>query len=224
MGTNAAGLKAKKDSLLSNIEIFNFPSCITIQESKLRNCSNFKLDKYQVFEKRREGAGGGLLTAIDHNLDPVLIQSDEDCEVLVVQCILRRQKIRIINGYGPQEDDPLIKRMKFWETIEQEVVSAKKEKCMILIELDANAKLGSEIIRNDPNKISENGRLLRNLIERKSLELLNSSPLCEGTITRHRVTRNSEEKSVIDYIITCDKLRAFLVDMTIDDKRDFPLV
>ena len=211
MGTNAAGLKAKKDSLLSNIEIFNYPSCITIQESKLRNCSNFKLDNYQVFEKRREGAGGGLLTAIDHNLDPVLIQSDdEDCEILVVQCNLGKQKIRIINGYGPQEDDPLVKRMKFWETIEHEIVSAKNEKCMILIELDANAKLGSQIIRNDPNKISENGQLLRNLIERKSLELLNNSPLCEGTITRHRVTKNSEEKSVIDYIITCDKLRAFL--------------
>ena len=35
MGTNAAGLKAKKDSLLSNIEIFNFPSCITIQETQV---------------------------------------------------------------------------------------------------------------------------------------------------------------------------------------------
>ena len=78
MGTNAAGLKAKRDSLLSNIEFFNFPSCITIQESKLRNCGNFKLDKYQVFEKRREGGGGGLLTAIDHNLDPVLIQSEDE--------------------------------------------------------------------------------------------------------------------------------------------------
>ena len=55
MGTNAAGLKAKKDSLLSNIEIYNFPSCITIQESKLRNCGNFKLDKYQVFENDVRG-------------------------------------------------------------------------------------------------------------------------------------------------------------------------
>ena len=93
---------------MSNIEFFNFPSCIAIQESKLRNCGNFKLEKYQVFEKRREGAGGGLLTAIDHNLDPVLIQSeDEDCEILVVQCNLEKQKVRIINGYGPQEDEPL---------------------------------------------------------------------------------------------------------------------
>ena len=166
MGTNAAGLKAKRDSLLSNIEFFNFPSCITIQESKLRNCGNFKLEKYQVFEKRREGAGGGLLTAIDHNLDPVLIQSeDEECEILVVQCNLGKQKVRIINGYGPQEDEPLIKRMIFWEKIEQEVVAAQNEKCMILIELDANAKLGSQLIGNDPNKMSENGRLLKNLIE-----------------------------------------------------------
>ena len=113
--------------------------------------------------------------------------------------------------------------MIFWEKIEQEVVAAQNEKCMILIELDANAKLGSQLIRNDPNKMSENGRLLKNLIDRPSLEVLNNSPLCEGTITRHRVTKNSEEKSVIDYIITCDKLRVFLEKMTIDDKRDVTL-
>ena len=113
--------------------------------------------------------------------------------------------------------------MIFWEKIEQEVVAAQNEKCMILIELDANAKLGSQLIRNDPNKMSENGRLLKNLIDRPSLEVLNNSPLCEGTITRYRVTKNSEEKSVIDYIITCDKLRVFLEKMTIDDKRDVTL-
>ena len=68
MGTNAAGLKAKKDSLLNNIKMFNYPSCISIQETKLRNCGNFKLKNYQVFEKRRSGFGGGLLTA---SIDPI---------------------------------------------------------------------------------------------------------------------------------------------------------
>ena len=223
MGTNSAGLKAKKDSFLNNIQVFNFPSCITIQETKLRNCGNFKLNNYQVFEKRRTGLGGGLLTAIDQNLDPVLIQSaNDDCEVLVVQCQVGSQNIRIINGYGPQEDEPLNKRLTFWQAMEQEVVSAKNANCMVLIEFDANAKLGYELIKDDPNQISENGRLLKDVIQRETLVLLNSSPLCQGVVTRHRVTKNSEEKSVIDFIITCEKLAAFLENMVIDDARNFP--
>ena len=63
LGTNAAGLKAKKDSLLNNIKLFNFPSCI--QETKLRNNANVRIHNYQVFEKINLGFGGGLLTAVD---------------------------------------------------------------------------------------------------------------------------------------------------------------
>ena len=37
LGTNAAGLKAKKDSLKENIKLFNYPSVITVQETKYRN-------------------------------------------------------------------------------------------------------------------------------------------------------------------------------------------
>ena len=128
----------------------------------------------------------------------------------MVQCQIGSQQIRIINGYGPQEDDPLNKRLVFWQAIEQEVVSAKSANCMVLIELDANAKLGYELIKDDPNRMSENGRFLKDIIEREALVLLNSSPLCQGVVTRHRVTKNAEEKSVIDFIITCDKLSIFL--------------
>ena len=75
LGTNAAGLKAKKDSLKENIRLFNFPSVITVQETKYRKCANFKLDNYQIFEKVRHGVGGGLLTAINKSLEQVLIQA-----------------------------------------------------------------------------------------------------------------------------------------------------
>ena len=55
-GTNSAGLKAKRDSLIHNITLFNNPSIITIQESKLRITGNFKLKKYKVFENNPPGA------------------------------------------------------------------------------------------------------------------------------------------------------------------------
>ena len=47
-----------------------------------------KLPGYQVFQKVRNGLGGGLLTAVEENLEPVLISTGkkEDSEILVVQC------------------------------------------------------------------------------------------------------------------------------------------
>ena len=71
----------------------------------------------------------------------------------MVQCQIKDEKVRIINGYGPQEDDPSNTRLLFWQSLEQEIVSAKNENCMILIQMDANAKLGNMIIRQDPNEM-----------------------------------------------------------------------
>ena len=157
-----------KDSLLENIKLFNFPSVITVQESKLRKSGTFKIENYQIFEKIRAGFGGGLLTAVDLNLEPVLIESaNEESEILTVQCKIDLSSIRIINGYGPQEDDPIIKRFEFWQSLEQEIAASKNANCMTLIQMDGNAKLGKSIISQDPNDISENGRLLRDLIERE---------------------------------------------------------
>ena len=75
MGSNSAGLKSKMESLIQNIKVFDNPSCITLQETKLRKCGTVKLNEYQVFEKVRSGLGGGLLTAINTNLNPVLIEA-----------------------------------------------------------------------------------------------------------------------------------------------------
>ena len=88
-GNNSNGLKAKMKSLRAAITIFDKPSCITIQETKLRQANFVKLDGYTVFEKQRVGLGGGLLTAIAEDLDPVLVSDGgEENEILVVQAKL----------------------------------------------------------------------------------------------------------------------------------------
>ena len=76
LACNANGLKGKFESLKNNINYFK-PSCILIQESKLRSTGSHKLNGYQIFEFNRQGAGGGLFTAIDENLNPVLIRTGE---------------------------------------------------------------------------------------------------------------------------------------------------
>ena len=184
-----------------------------------------KINNYQVFEKIRPGLGGGLLTAIKVNLNPVLISPcNEDAEILVVQCQVNDQKIRIINGYGPQDDDELARRLDFWMSLEREIISAKDNNCLVLVQLDANAKVGRSVILSDPNQTSENGKLLLEMLERENLFLQNISAKCKGVITRQRFTKHGVEQSVLDYIITCEKLQGVLEEMLIDEDQTFSLM
>ena len=96
LGNNCFGLKTKKESLHQTIQAFKFPSCLTLQETKLRKMGSIKIDEYQVFEKIRPGLGGGLLTAIKENLNPVLISPfNEEDEIIIVQCQINEMKIRM---------------------------------------------------------------------------------------------------------------------------------
>ena len=89
----------------------------------------------------------------------------------------------------------------------------------MLIEMDANAKVGKNIINDDPNETSETGKLLLDFVSRQNLKILNASDKCAGVITRHRVTENRTEESVIDYIVVCDTFATFLEEMVIDEKQ-----
>ena len=114
-------------------------------------------------------------------------------------------------------------RLSFWQSLEQEIVAAKNLSCMVLLQMDANAKVGNTCIPGDPNQMSANGRLLVDLISRENLVLVNSSAVCSGVITRHRVTQEKVEKSILDSLIVCDKLEQYLEMMIIDEERNFPL-
>ena len=200
---------------------FGTPSCVLLQETKLRFPGTFKLKGYQVFEKIRKGQGGGLLTAIAENLSPVLISTgSEEVEILVVQVLVGKFKIRIVNGYGPQESELKGKILTFWQQFEAEVIDAKENDCLVIIEIDANAKLGPSIIKNDMHSITENGSLLRDILRRQNLTCLNGETRCEGLVTRHRRTVHGDEKSVIDFIIVCDQLLPFFNRMVVDEKRE----
>ena len=224
IGTNAAGLNPKRDSFYSLINKFR-PSVITVQESKLPKSGLIKIPGYQIFEKiRKNKKGGGLLTAADDDLNPVLVSNgSEENEIITIQADLGEHTVRIINAYGPQEDDEQQKVMSFWQEIELEVINARDNNCLIIIELDGNAKVGPEVIREDPNKMSNNGQIMLDILERQNLEIANASDVCDGTITRERVAGEKTEKSVIDYIIVCEKMKSFLKKMKIDEQRAYVL-
>ena len=96
------------------------------------------------------------------NLAPVLIDSPKS-EILVVQTKVGPLNIRIINAYGPQESENKQVISEFWQGLEKQVISAKDNNCCVLVQIDANAKLGKDVIPGDPHDRSANGQLLLDL-------------------------------------------------------------
>ena len=135
----------------------------------------------------------------------------------MVQIKVGHLDVRVFNAYGPQEDE-FSASFKFWLSLEKEIMKAKQQNCCILLEMDANAKIETEF-----QKLSENGKLLMDLCGRQDLKILNNSPLCQGVITRHRITKHKEEKSTLDYVVVCDVLANYVTNMLIDEKRMFTL-
>ena len=98
LGSNSAGLLNKKESFFRNISLFD-PSVYFIQESKVPHKGKVKHSDYVIFERvRKIGGGGGLLTAVHKNLNPVSVGDECEEEVLVVQADILDKKVRFINA------------------------------------------------------------------------------------------------------------------------------
>ena len=155
-------------------------------------------------------------------MKPVSI-GDDDEVVLTVQVTIMEQKVRFINGYGPQENSNEEVKANFFNKLDEQVKSAQMAGTFICIELDANSKLGSALIPGDPKPQSSNGKLLQRFIEENDLICVNGTTLCEGVTTRFRKTVNSIERSVLDYFIVCKKFFKLILQMKIDEERTYPL-
>ena len=124
-GINAAGIKSKTESfneILSRLQ----PQIWMIEETKLKENENIKgeaLKNFQVFYKsRHETQGGGLAIGINKMLESTFVnEGDEETEVMSVVVFVGKLQIRIIVGYGVQENATKDKKDKFWEFIENEV-------------------------------------------------------------------------------------------------------
>lgn len=103
-----------------------------------------------------------------------------------------------------------------------EVFMSDNEGAGCLIMMDANSWLGSDMMPNDPHPQNRNGKLFQNFLARNpNLTVLNANKLCQGAITRSRVVNGRLEKSIIDFVVICEKLISFFMKMTIDEVKLF---
>ena len=227
IGNNCAGFKGKKNSFENLLKIFS-PGIVMLQETKLYKRGTMKFEEFQCFEKVRcDKEGGGLMTLIHKNFNPVIIptkdQSKMSLNIMIVGAKIRNMEIRFINAYGVQEGAAIEEKVNFYSILEEEITISLASGNMLCIAMDANAKLGRNYISGDIHEISQNGRLLLSLVESFNLLVVNSTEKCHGLVTRMKKVKNKIEESVIDYFIVCQDFFTFINMMTIDSERKFVL-
>ena len=169
LGNNISSMNGKKTSfnLIVNQIV---PSCVMVQETKLYKKGQVKIENYEVFENiRKYGEGGGLLTLIHRNFNPVQIPLSIDCKmsenVLVTEADIGNKRVRYINAYGPQENALITEKADFISILDLEIQNAQDLGHFICIQMDGNAKFGDQVIRGDPHPMSNNGKLLFDLLK-----------------------------------------------------------
>ena len=163
--------------------------------------------------------GGGLAVGALHALNPVLLrQGNDEVECMTVEVTTGLTRLRCVIGYGPQLTDSPTRKENFWKYLDKEVINAQEEGVGIIIEIDSNAWAGKGILPNDPNNQNNNGKHLEEFLRRnKNITLVNALPLCEGSITRKRITKCLNEKSILDLFMVCDQVLPHVTRMHVDE-------
>ena len=150
--TNAAQLKGKIESFKSELKVTN-ASVFTIQETHYLVKGKFIIEEFEIFEAIRSKVKGGTAIGVKKGLKPVLIEEySDDFELIVIKIKAGNKDIRIISGYGPQENWPEAARKPFFLALEEEVVKAELAGKSLIIEMDANSKLGPQLIPGDKHQ------------------------------------------------------------------------
>ena len=217
--TNAAQLKGKIDSFKAALKATN-ASIFTLQETHYSHKGRFKIENFDIFEAIRKKDKGGSAIGVNKALKPCLIQEySDDFELLVIEIKAADKEIRIITGYGPQENWPMAARLPFFLALEEEVIKSEMAGKSTIIQLDANSKLGPDMVPGDSHPQSENGRLLADIITRHGLIIGNSLKQCKGLITRKKVTKERVEESTIDFILFSADMLDNIEAIEVDEKK-----
>ena len=179
---NAAGISCKLKSF-ENILTKLKPQVWMLEETKLKPNGRIKceaLNDFQVFYlNRQKSQGGGLALGVHKEIESTLIRDgDDDTEVLSVQTVLADIPVRIIVGYGPQENATIEKKNKFWSFVENEIKEAEIKDHGIIFQMDGNLHAGPSLIKGDPNSQNRNGKIFIDFFGKKQIS-------CSSELTNH---------------------------------------
>ena len=223
---NAAGLRAKLLTFKKVIHELK-PSVFFLEETKFRDCGNWKLDNYIIYELVRESrdGGGGLALGVSKELHPAWVrEGDDTVEALSVEISLKNMKIRCCVAYGCQENDLVERKEAFWKYLDEEVNFADESGAGFVMHFDGNLWAGEDLVPGDPRPQNRNGRLFKEFLNRHPhLSIVNALPVCEGLITHRRVRDGKLEESVLDFFVICSRMLPYLTKMVVDVSNNYIL-
>ena len=90
-------------------------------------------------------------------MESTLIREGIDkTEITSVLVIIGEIPVRIILGYGPQENAAIEKKQKFWEFLEQEISEAEILGQGVILQMDGNLHAGIDLVKGNPNIQNKN--------------------------------------------------------------------
>ena len=134
----------------------------------------------------------------------VEVQNEEE-EILIVKMHTGKKPINIVTTYGKQEageseaKEEITQQMNMWE---QAIIQMQIKGEHILWIGDLNVKVGNDTqgIKGNHSDVTYGGKMLRNIIKKRDLQLINATEKCRGLWTRIN-TGNKDQKSILDYVI-----------------------
>ena len=175
---------------------------------------------------RESKSGGGVAIAKIKKLNPVLVSKGTgNVEAITIEIHPRMITIICTSAYGPQNNDIIENKTKFWEYLDNVAGSARHVGKGFILQGDLNARLGPIMIKGDPNPQNENVKLFQQFLTRHPhLTVLNSLDLCKGLITRVRkLCTGKVEKSVLDFFVVCSYVLTHVTEMIVDEEMKYAM-
>ena len=227
--SNIRGFNSKKESLFQVLKDVDPDICI-LNETGLRGRNKVNIPGYLTYTKNRvKKYMGGISTSIKDKLRNFTVnvgQGIEEDEYLITRLDNFNPAVCVINCYGEQEGragkDEVEAR---WARLKQEMdrIKARGEGCLLVGDLNkwvGNDEFG---VAGNHGKITNGGRLVRELIPSEEYSLVNNMEVAVGGPFTRVDPVDGRDKSCIDLVICSVNLRPFIDRLFIDSGRRYAM-
>ena len=224
--TNCDGFTSKKESF-DNIVKDENPDIIVINDTALKGTRKVKIPKYFSYTKNSEENKGGVATVVANYLKPNTVkvaEGKEGDEYVITRFDNTVPAINLINIYGEQEGRSLVDGIeKRWLRLESDIeeIESRNEAVMIMGDMNRAIGNGELGIKDIKDKISKEGKMIRDLINEKPCTILNNLDAAKDGPWTWTDRQNGRTQSCLDLVIASDCLLPYVTLVWVDRKRKF---
>ena len=207
------------------------PDIICINETNVHGSKKIKLKNYVSFTKNNPNkkSMGGLVTSVKEDIKQSAVKVNENSEgdeYIIVRLEHVEPPLNVINIYGQQEgkdgQEGKNRVLESWGKLKKEICMIQLRGEAVMICGDVNRAVGADEygVRGNKKKISDGGRLVRELVSEGEFFMLNNLDLATGgPWTREDPADGSP--SCLDLALGSANLLPYIKGFIVDSKREF---